>query len=91
MRDSLANGQRLRVFTLVDAHTRECVALDAAGHFSGRDVAQIPRGRAYSAGASSGQASCAFSVLTSCLAHRVIYRAKSCVSSGLAAVSSSYR
>src|SRR5262249_25036854 len=36
-----STGQRLRVFTLVDAYTRECVALDAAGHFSGRDVAQI--------------------------------------------------
>ena len=41
MSDALASGQRLRVFTLVDAHTRECVALDVAGHFSGRDVAQI--------------------------------------------------
>ena len=41
MSDALASGQRLRVFTLVDAYTRECVALDVAGHFSGRDVEQI--------------------------------------------------
>jgi putative transposase len=41
MSDALGSGQRLRVFTLVDVYTRECVALDAAGHFSGRDVAQI--------------------------------------------------
>jgi putative transposase len=41
MSDGLATGQRVRVFTLIDAYTRECVALDAAGHFSGRDVAQI--------------------------------------------------
>jgi putative transposase len=41
MSDALASGHRLRVFTLVDAYTRECVALDAAAHFSGRDVAQI--------------------------------------------------
>jgi hypothetical protein len=33
MSDALANGLRLRVFTLVDAYTRECVALDAAGHW----------------------------------------------------------
>jgi putative transposase len=41
MSDGSATGQRIRVFTLVDAYTRECVALDAAAHFSGRDVAQI--------------------------------------------------
>src|SRR5262245_25892678 len=34
-------GQKLRVLTVVDAYTRECVALEAATHFCGQDVAAI--------------------------------------------------
>lgn len=41
MADALANGQKLRVLTIVDAYTRECVALEAAAHFRGQDVAAI--------------------------------------------------
>lgn len=41
MSDALRTGQRLRVFTLVDAYTRECLALEVAGSFGGRDVAQV--------------------------------------------------
>jgi putative transposase len=41
MSDALRTGQRLRVFTLVDTYTRECVALEVAGSFSGREVAQV--------------------------------------------------
>jgi putative transposase len=39
--DALANGQRLRVLTVLDAYTRECLALDAAVHFHGEDVARV--------------------------------------------------
>jgi hypothetical protein len=39
MADALANGQKLRVLTVVDACTRECVALEAATHLRGQDVA----------------------------------------------------
>ena len=31
----------LRVLTVVDAYTRECVALEAAAHFRGQDVAAV--------------------------------------------------
>lgn len=41
MSDALSNGNKLRVFTVVDAFTRECVALEAATHFGGDDVARI--------------------------------------------------
>jgi putative transposase len=41
MSDALANGQKLRVLTVVDAYTRECVALEAAAHFRGQDVAAL--------------------------------------------------
>jgi putative transposase len=41
MADALANGQKLRVLTVVDAYTRECVALEAATHFGGQDVATV--------------------------------------------------
>jgi putative transposase len=35
MQDVLADGRTMRVFTLVDAHTRECLALEAAPRFRG--------------------------------------------------------
>ena len=41
MSDALANGQKLRVLTVVDQYTRECVALEAGSHFRGQDVATI--------------------------------------------------
>lgn len=39
MHDTLAGGQTIRVFTVVDVCTRECVALVAARQFRGTDVA----------------------------------------------------
>lgn len=41
MHDVLATGERVRVFTLVDVYTRDCVALEVARSFSGTDVARI--------------------------------------------------
>ena len=38
MHDSLADGRTLRVLTVVDTYTRECVVLEAAKSFSGTDV-----------------------------------------------------
>ena len=39
MHDTLAGGHTIRVFTVVDVCTRECVALVAARQFRGTDVA----------------------------------------------------
>jgi putative transposase len=41
MHDMLATGQPVRVFTLVDVHTRECVSLEAGRQFRGGDVARL--------------------------------------------------
>jgi len=41
MHDTLADGRRLRVLTVVDTYTRECVALEAAPSFRGADVGRI--------------------------------------------------
>lgn len=41
MSDALATGQQLRVLTVVDAYTRECVALEGGSHFRGPDVARV--------------------------------------------------
>ena len=41
MHDALANGRTLRVFTLIDVYTRECLALRAGVSFSGASVAEI--------------------------------------------------
>ena len=41
MHDALANGRTLRIFTLIDVHTRECLALRPATGFSGASVAQV--------------------------------------------------
>ena len=38
---ALANGQKLRVLIVLDAYTRECLALEAAVHFRGQDVARV--------------------------------------------------
>jgi putative transposase len=41
VRDTLAAGGSIRVLTVLDAHTRECVALEAAAAFRGEDVARV--------------------------------------------------
>lgn len=41
MYDTLAGGSTIRVFTLVDVCTRECVALHVAKQFRGTDVARL--------------------------------------------------
>ena len=41
MYDVLATNQPVRVFTLVDVFSRECVALEVARSFSGADVARL--------------------------------------------------
>ncbi len=51
MHDTLADGRSLRVLTVVDTHTRECVALEAGKGFSGVDVARVLE----SAGGRDGQ------------------------------------
>jgi putative transposase len=37
----LSNGATVRVFTVVDVYTRECIALEVARSFSGSDVARL--------------------------------------------------
>ena len=44
MHDALASGRTLRIFTLIDAYTRECLALRPATGFSGAGVAEILAG-----------------------------------------------
>ena len=39
MHDTLASGQAIRVLTILDAYTRECLGLVAQARFTGRDVA----------------------------------------------------
>ena len=41
MADALADGQRVRIFTLIDLWTRECLAFEAAPRFTGSDVAAV--------------------------------------------------
>jgi putative transposase len=41
MHDTLASGRSIRLFTLVDVCTRECLALVAAPRFQGTDVAEL--------------------------------------------------
>ena len=41
MHDSLASGQRLRLFTLIDVYSRECLALVPSRSFSGASVAEM--------------------------------------------------
>ena len=40
MHDTLATGQAIRVLTILDAYTRECLGLVAQTRFTGRDVAR---------------------------------------------------
>jgi putative transposase len=41
MSDALADGRKLRVLTVLDTCTRECVALEVATSFRGSDVGQV--------------------------------------------------
>jgi putative transposase len=41
MQDVFADGGKMRVFTLVDVHTRECLALEVGRRFRGTDVAAM--------------------------------------------------
>jgi len=41
MVDSLADGRRFRIFTLVDNYTRECLALEVDSSLSGRRVVGV--------------------------------------------------
>ena len=41
MHDTLADGRLVRVLTLIDSHTRECLALVAQPRFRGEDVARM--------------------------------------------------
>ncbi len=41
MADNLADGQKIRLLTIVDNFSRECLALDVAAGFKGTDVAQV--------------------------------------------------
>jgi putative transposase len=43
MHDVLATGQTIRVFTLIDVFSRECITLAAARRFGGHDVANLLR------------------------------------------------
>ena len=40
MADNLADGRKIRLLTIVDNFSRECLALDVAAGFKGSDVAQ---------------------------------------------------
>lgn len=41
MHDALASGQRLRLFTLIDVYSRECLALVPGASFTGAGVAEV--------------------------------------------------
>ena len=41
MADNLSDGRKIRLLTIVDNFSRECVALDVAVNFKGIDVAQV--------------------------------------------------
>jgi len=41
MSDALADGRKIRVLTVLDTFTRECVALEVGGTFGGADVARV--------------------------------------------------
>jgi len=44
MHDTLADGRKLRVLTVIDVFTRECLALEARQSFRGEDVAEVLSG-----------------------------------------------
>lgn len=41
MADNLADGRKIRLLTIVDNYSRECLALEVAPGFKGTDVAQV--------------------------------------------------
>ncbi len=41
MADNLADGRKIRLLTIVDNYSRECVALEVGSGFKGTDVAQV--------------------------------------------------
>jgi putative transposase len=41
MHDTLADGRRMRILTLIDSHTRQCLALSAGVRFRGVDVVAV--------------------------------------------------
>jgi len=41
MSDALGDGRKIRVLTVLDTFTRECVALEVGGGFGGADVARV--------------------------------------------------
>lgn len=41
MHDALSDGRRLRLFTLIDVYSRECLVLRPGRGFSGASVAEI--------------------------------------------------
>lgn len=41
MADNLSDGRKIRLLTIVDNYSRECVALEVAPSFKGSDVAQV--------------------------------------------------
>lgn len=41
LHDRLANGRKIRLLTIVDNFSRECLSLDVAPGFKGSDVAQV--------------------------------------------------
>ncbi len=49
MHDALADGRTVRVLTIVDTYTRECLAVEAATGFRGQEVARVLRPMARSA------------------------------------------
>ena len=44
MHDTLADGRKMRVLTVIDVFTRECLALDVRQRFRGVDVAEVLSG-----------------------------------------------
>jgi putative transposase len=43
MQDTLADGRAVRILTVIDVYTRECMAVVPARTFGGADVVQILR------------------------------------------------
>ena len=43
MTERLENGARVRLLTVLDEYTRECLAIDVARSFRGRDVVELLR------------------------------------------------
>jgi len=41
--ERLENGRKVKMLVVIDEFTRECLALDVAGHFKGKDVVEVLR------------------------------------------------